>query len=152
MMSDVFNQEQLDRCISCGFCLPGCPTYAMTGDEASSPRGRIDLMRAVASGVLDRRDSTVEEQASLCLGCRACEPVCPAGVEYGQLLEQWRAAEWAGRRRPMVARALMVLVRWRRVHQLAGVARRAARGRQPGDVMEPAIDGLGRQRQVVRSA
>ena len=71
------------RCISCGFCLPACPTYAMTGDEASSPRGRITLMRALQDGTLPPDDATLAEQSSFCLGCRACEPVCPAGVEYG---------------------------------------------------------------------
>ena len=40
------------------------------------------------------------EESSFCLGCRACEPVCPAGVQYGALLEEWRDHAWRGRRRP----------------------------------------------------
>ena len=84
----VFTPELLDACISCGFCLPACPTYKLTGDETSSPRGRINLMRALEAGALGDDDPTVLEESSFCLGCRACEPVCPAGVQYGALLEE----------------------------------------------------------------
>ncbi|MFG2008799.1 (Fe-S)-binding protein [Micromonospora sp. NPDC048868] len=129
MTGDVFDPEQLSRCISCGFCLPACPTYAMTGDEASSPRGRITLMRALQDGTLPPDDDTLAEQSSFCLGCRACEPVCPAGVEYGSLLEQWRVHQWRGWRRPLVARALMLFVEQRWLLRLSGLVRRAARGR-----------------------
>ena len=83
----IFPAELLDRCISCGFCLPACPTYALTKEEKSSPRGRIGLMRMLETGELDADDPTLQHESSFCLGCRACEPVCPAGVQYGQLLE-----------------------------------------------------------------
>ncbi len=49
---NVFDPELLSRCMSCGFCLPACPTYGMTGDEASSPRGRITLMRGIEDGTV----------------------------------------------------------------------------------------------------
>src|ERR1700681_4524948 len=55
----LFTPELLDRCISCGFCLPACPTYALTGVETSSPRGPINLMRALETGVLTDDDPTV---------------------------------------------------------------------------------------------
>jgi len=123
----VFTPELLDRCISCGFCLPACPTYELTGDETSSPRGRINLMRALENGLLDDDNPTVAEESSFCLGCRACEPVCPAGVQYGALLEEWRDHQWTGRRRPLKLRALLWLVdkRWR--VRLLGLLRRHAR-------------------------
>jgi len=75
----------------CGFCLPACPTFRETGLEAESPRGRIALMKAVADGLLEP-DEAFERQMNHCLGCRACEPACPAGVQYGQLIEQARDA------------------------------------------------------------
>ncbi|GDY30127.1 (Fe-S)-binding protein [Gandjariella thermophila] len=125
----IFGKDLLDRCISCGFCLPACPTYELTGDEASSPRGRITLMRALETGHLDDGDPTLVEQASFCLGCRSCETVCPAGVEYGALLEQWRDHQWRGMRRPWLARVLMAVVRRAWLLRLQGLVRRHARAR-----------------------
>jgi glycolate oxidase iron-sulfur subunit len=124
----IFDKELLDRCISCGFCLPACPTYALTGEETSSPRGRITLMRALEAGDLAPDDPTLAKESSFCLGCRACETVCPAGVEYGQLLEQWRDHQWSGPRRPWIARALMALVSRPGLLRLQGLVRRHARG------------------------
>ncbi|MTA24771.1 MAG: 4Fe-4S dicluster domain-containing protein, partial [Actinobacteria bacterium] len=72
-MREKFSQDKLDRCISCGYCLPACPTYKITGNEESSPRGRITLMRAVQNDKLPAIDLLGE--SSFCLGCRACEPV-----------------------------------------------------------------------------
>ena len=80
----------LDPCVHCGFCLPACPTYLATGDEADSPRGRIVLMRALERGELAADDPALVEHLDACLGCRGCEPVCPSGVGYGRGLEAAR--------------------------------------------------------------
>ena len=127
----IFTPQLLDQCISCGFCLPACPTYALTGVEQDSPRGRITLMRALEAGVLDADEQTLVDQSSACLGCRACESVCPAGVQYGQLLEEWRDHQWRGRHRPLIARALMLMVRWAWPLRLQGLVRRYARPHEP---------------------
>ncbi len=76
-------------CIHCGLCLASCPTYVETGDENLSPRGRIYLMRAMDKGVIPTTQKSARAIDS-CLGCRACEAVCPSGVHYGQLLEETR--------------------------------------------------------------
>lgn len=83
--------DQLTNCMRCGFCLPACPTFRETGVEPESPRGRIALMKAVADGLMDP-DQVFQDQMNHCLGCRACEPVCPADVKYGQLIEHARDA------------------------------------------------------------
>lgn len=86
------SEDLLLDCMRCGFCLPSCPTYLHMGqDETHSPRGRIALMRAVREGLIEW-DSSVNQSFDLCLGCRACEPACPAGVQYGTLIEQTREA------------------------------------------------------------
>ena len=123
----IFDPTLLSACISCGFCLPVCPTYAQTKLENSSPRGRITLMRALEEGRLDEDDPTLQHQAGLCLGCRACETVCPAGVKYGELLEQWRDHQWRGRHTPPIAGALRAGVRVTPALAVGGLLRGAAR-------------------------
>jgi glycolate oxidase iron-sulfur subunit len=82
--------DLIERCVHCGFCLPVCPTYVLWGEEMDSPRGRIYLMKMAAEGKAAINENWVSHFDS-CLGCVACMPACPSGVEYGKLIEATRA-------------------------------------------------------------
>ena len=115
MMTPAY-RELLEKCVRCGKCLEVCPTYAIFGMEADSPRGRITLMRAVSQGRIDRETflDAFAEHITLCLECRACETPCPSGVEYGKLIEGARIALEEAR----TPGALERLVRWVGMRQL----------------------------------
>lgn len=80
----------VDSCVTCGLCLPVCPTYRLTGDEAASPRGRLMAVTAVEIGIVGV-DDRFDEVTSYCLQCRACETACPSMVPYGNIIEGARA-------------------------------------------------------------
>lgn len=94
----------VETCVHCGFCLAACPTYRELGQEMDSPRGRIVLMKEVLEGTLPLK--SVQPHVDRCLGCLACEPACPSGVPYRDLISPFRA--WSGIQPPTPA------ARWRR--------------------------------------
>src|SRR5436305_3463173 len=105
-------ERKLLACVHCGLCLEACPTYVHTGDENDGPRGRIYLMRAVEEERLPVESRSFTRHIERCLGCRACESVCPPGGEYGQLLEAARAGRAAaGAGRGWTSRMLRFVLR-----------------------------------------
>ena len=78
-----------NSCVQCGLCLPACPTYLETANEADSPRGRIRLMLGLHDGSVPRTDAG-QAHLDRCLDCRACETACPSGVQYHTLIEDAR--------------------------------------------------------------
>ena len=89
----VLDPRTYDRglaCVHCGLCLPACPTYTQNGNEADSPRGRIQLMLGLADGAIEPTAS-VRHHLDLCLDCRGCETACPSGVVYHELIEETRS-------------------------------------------------------------
>ena len=125
--------EGLDACVHCGFCLQACPTFLATGDESDSPRGRIELMRALERGELEATDAALTYHLDRCLGCRACEPVCPSGVRYGHGLEAARSRIVSAQGTPALARLALwalttpavsaVVFWWARLLRATGIPR-----------------------------
>ena len=158
LLADAVREQErgLLNCVHCGFCLPACPTYRRLGDEADSPRGRLYLMQAVVEGRLDAGSDAFQKHIGRCLGCRACEPVCPSGVEYGHLLELARQVGGGSRPPPLltrlllrvfgtgwIARPAMLLGRLLRASGLPALATRIMAGRAGG---EPSAQNPGRLR------
>lgn len=138
--------ELLAACVHCGFCVPVCPTWDLLREENDSPRGRLYLMRAEAEGRVDPAGA-FSVHMDRCLGCRACESVCPAGVPFGHLLERARARipprprarrreRWflAGLTDPGVARFTYAIGRFARDTGIAKALGRWLPGR-PGQVL-----------------
>ncbi|HYM82377.1 MAG TPA: (Fe-S)-binding protein [Candidatus Limnocylindria bacterium] len=130
---DAPGRRDIDTCIHCGLCLTACPTYRELKIEPDSPRGRLYLMRGLAEGRIAPDDDVIHH-LDQCLGCRACEPVCPAGVPYGRLLEETRGqlnrrAVRASLPRLMGEWALRALMPRRdRMHRAADLLRLSQRG------------------------
>jgi glycolate oxidase iron-sulfur subunit len=126
-VADTASYSALDPCVHCGFCLPACPTYLVTGEEGHSPRGRILLMRALERGEIDAADPALLEHLDGCLGCRGCEPACPSGVGYGRGLEAAREQLFAARGLSPTARLALGMFRhrlaWRPLLSLARIFR-----------------------------
>lgn len=99
----------LNNCIHCGMCLPVCPTYNMNFQEQSSPRGRIRLMRSLYEGNLELSDTFVDEMY-FCLDCQACQTACPAGVQYGTLVEDARKVIAEQKREPRALRFMKNII------------------------------------------
>ena len=106
---DAPAEEDLYKCVHCGFCLQACPTYLMTGLETESPRGRIALMKAVNEERIGITPAAFKHW-DMCIQCRACEVACPSGVPYGRLIEATMSQVAAHRRPSLLARLVSWLI------------------------------------------
>jgi glycolate oxidase iron-sulfur subunit len=122
-------EPRILACVHCGFCLDACPTYTRLNDEADSPRGRLYLIRAVAEGRLAPDADAFHTHIDRCLGCRACEPVCPSGVQYGHLLERARSALAEARGLRLGDRLLLQVFGSPVINRIAGAFGRVLRAR-----------------------
>ena len=115
-MSLWLDPDDLAACVACGLCLPHCPTYRASSDEALSPRGRIAAMRAVQDLGVPITPRFVES-VDTCVQCRGCETACPSGVPFGRLIEGTMASlvEQGELAPPRWFRAGLRALRWHRL-------------------------------------
>ncbi len=90
VMTDL-DFSAVDQCVMCGLCLPHCPTYQLSRDEGESPRGRLALIKALGTGAVEADNPRLAYHLDRCLGCRACEAMCPSRVPYFSLMDAARA-------------------------------------------------------------
>jgi Fe-S oxidoreductase len=95
-----------------------CPTFAATGDERDSTRGRARVLQEMLNGGLgDAAWSApeVEEALDLCLSCKGCASDCPTGVDMATYKSQVLHERYRGRLRPLTHYTLGWLPRWTRI-------------------------------------
>src|SRR5437660_35389 len=157
----------VQACVHCGFCLAACPTYGELGQEMDTPRGRIVLMKRVLED--DLPWEAAQPHVDRCLGCLACEPACPSGVQYRDLINPYRAlarskvpqGKGAVLRRALLAKLLPFPGRFRFAVRLGGLARCVSnfmprallpmldllpKALPPGQVWPPLIQPMGQRR------
>ncbi len=88
-------------CNGCGACrtlepsLRMCPAFRASRTEAASPRAQANLLRQIASGVVDPRlwgSDEMKRHSDLCIHCTLCRSECPSAVDVSSLMIEAKAA------------------------------------------------------------
>jgi D-lactate dehydrogenase len=88
--------EEVDRCVSCGYCEPVCPSKDIT----LTPRQRIVTLRAIESARLAGDTALVKdlekdydyESVDTCAVDGMCQTACPVDINTGSLVKRLRTA------------------------------------------------------------
>ena len=123
-------EEEVDRCVECGFCEPVCPSRSLT----MTPRQRIVLRRELALAeargdtalVEDLRRDYEYDGKQTCAVDGMCATACPVLINTGDLVRRLRAGGRVGTRG-----AGLVVRRWPLVGRDPGGLRRADGGGPP---------------------
>ncbi len=90
-MNKIFDYTKVsDDCIKCGKCKTNCTIFNVNQDEATSPRGFIDLLGAYKRGELEL-DRTAKEIFESCFLCTNCVEACPNDLPTDMIIEQVRS-------------------------------------------------------------
>jgi glycolate oxidase iron-sulfur subunit len=98
-MAEKTIREIAKLCADCGTCQSACPVYQAELTEPNSPRGKVNLAKALADGRL-APNSRNRRLLYQCLVCGGCEHACPQGVEFTRMMIEQRNRAAAGRRIP----------------------------------------------------
>ena len=83
--------EETAKCIRCGYCLPTCPTYAVTGLEHAVARGRNYLAKAIIEGDTEF-SKHIKKSIYECLLCGACLDNCAPAVRTHEIMTAARSS------------------------------------------------------------
>jgi glycolate oxidase iron-sulfur subunit len=90
-MTDKFDYTKIsDDCIKCGKCKPVCTIFNINTDEATSPRGFIDLLGAYKRDELEL-DLNAKDIFESCFLCTNCVEACPNDLPTDMIIEQVRS-------------------------------------------------------------
>lgn len=100
-------EEEVDRCIECGFCEPLCPSRRLT----TTPRQRIVVRREMArlraagdeAGVRQLERDAAYAVVDTCAADGLCATACPVGIDTGALVKRLRSARHGGAARRRAA-------------------------------------------------
>ena len=80
--------KEANQCVQCGTCRAFCPVIEESGWESANARGRIMILKGLASGLSP--DAQVLESLNSCTTCGICTENCPAGINPPKLIESGR--------------------------------------------------------------
>jgi glycolate oxidase iron-sulfur subunit len=105
-MAEKSLAEIVRLCADCGTCQSACPVYQAELSEPNSPRGKVNLIKAVDDSRLapNRHNRGLLYQ---CLVCGGCEQACPNGVEFTALMVNYRNRISGGNRIPWFKKTVL---------------------------------------------
>ncbi len=129
-------------CADCGTCQSACPVYRSELTEPNSPRGKVNLAKALADGRLaaNPRNRRLLYQ---CLVCGGCEQACPQGVEFTAMMIEQRNRAAGGRRIPLFKKAALFLYQGPVLRRFLWLPRLLARTPLKRKLSLPACDKAG---------
>ena len=116
-------QKLLQNCGKCGLCLYVCPVYKIIKEEQSSPRGKLQLIKAYENNTL-ASSPLLKEIVSKCLMCGSCSANCPSGINhYSKFMEMRKKMVEAQGDEPAIKSLIYLLSREYRLKFGADLAR-----------------------------
>ncbi len=83
-------EQELDKCIRCGYCYELCPLFKSYNWESDTPRGKLLLIYGMITGEIKPTQEIVEKIFQ-CFYCKNCSDNCSAGVPITDILTDARA-------------------------------------------------------------
>jgi FAD/FMN-containing dehydrogenase/Fe-S oxidoreductase len=91
---------EAEKCHGCSKCTTVtnatrmCPVYKITRDEAAAPKAKANVLRALLSGAVDRRQlyaDGLRHVMAQCVNCGSCYAECPSNVDIPKLAMEAKA-------------------------------------------------------------